>query len=352
MNCGDIQVLLVTGYNPGCASNCFTWTKDSELGTLVDNEDYTATYTAPDGSAGIDTPVTITLYCLEEEADSIAIDLTACIVTIGYDSLSMNCLATQILTVSGHGDLCSPTIYTWALDPDSGSLVDNENFTATYTAPAGGAGCLSPVTIILSCLEDVVDDIEISINACPATATIGHTTHQMAVNTTQTLTAVPGTAGCGTPTYDWTVTANCGTLSSPTGNTVIYTAPANNANCLRNPTITLSCGGTVMDTLKISVNASASGDPAVRWCCTCNTTWCINNNIRQCTWYAKCNGLPWGSGTCGSTCATMACCAQSDPTGDTNNDWHTCAQSGYVVGWNDFRDQTMKDAGCCPNQLL
>jgi len=352
INCGESQDLTVSGYNPGCQPTCYSFVLASGSGTLVDNGDYTATYTAPDGSAAVETPAVINLLCLGGLADSIEIALTFCSVTIGYDTLAMNCTDIQGLTVEGYGELCSPSIFSWALEPDSGTLVDNENFTATYTAPTGGGNCESPVTIILSCLEDVVDSIEITINPCPATGSIGYTSRQMSINGTQTLTAVAGAAGCGTPTYDWAITAGSGTLSAATGASVVYTAPATNANCVNNPTITLSCGGVLLDTLKIAVNNPAQTGTALAWCCNCDLTWCNNNNLHRCYWFYKCNGVPAGTGTsCGSTCTTMSCCT-GYTSGDIYSDWHHCDTTGLGPGLNDNRTQAQKDAGCCPEQLL
>lgn len=79
---------------------------------------------------------------------------------------------------------------------------------------------------------------------------IGYTTLQMSTGATQELTVTGSTGG----TYNWSTTS--GSLSAPSGDSVIFTAPATNANCTSNPTISLTCGGAVVDTLQIAVRST------------------------------------------------------------------------------------------------
>jgi len=67
--------------------------------------------------------------------------------------------------------------------------------------------------------------------------------------------------------YDWAITAGGGSLSAESGESVIYTAPATNAECANNPTIELSCNGVVLDTLQLAVNAYTSTEAFyVKYC--------------------------------------------------------------------------------------
>jgi hypothetical protein len=95
--------------------------------------------------------------------------------------------------------------------------------------------------------------------ACLDTATIGYTTTQMDVDEEQTLTIEDGEG-----TYVWEITAGSGTLSDTSGTPITYTAPSSNAECDENATITLSCGGEVIDTLQIAINEYTGDEEAYR----------------------------------------------------------------------------------------
>ena len=80
------------------------------------------------------------------------------------------------------------------------------------------------------------------------------------VNDTQQLYIVGGGSG----PYTWGVSG--GGSINPSG---LYTAPASNANCSGNPTISLICNGQVMATLSIAINGWASptvsGNSSTEW---------------------------------------------------------------------------------------
>jgi len=97
---------------------------------------------------------------------------------------------------------------------------------------------------------------KVKIKVCEqCNGVIGYTTLQMSVSGTQTLTVVGWKAG---EVYSWATTS--GSFDTDTGTSVVYTAPATNAECANNPTISLTCGGNVVDTLQIAVtNSSVSG---------------------------------------------------------------------------------------------
>ena len=90
---------------------------------------------------------------------------------------------------------------------------------------------------------------------------IGYYTDQINPGDTLGLTVENADESCGGENYTWLITAGGGSLSAETGLDVIYTAPADGANCPGNTTITLYCGGEVVDTLVITINY----DYAIEW---------------------------------------------------------------------------------------
>lgn len=277
----------------------------------------------------------------------------------------MNCGDIQGLTVEGYDPLCESSNYVWTLSQGSGELVETGAYGATFTAPEGGVDCVSPAVINLFCGDELVDTIMIVLNPCPATASIGYTTKQMSVNNTQTLTAVPGTPGCGTTVYDWAITAGGGTLSSPTGDSVVYTAPATNAQCANNPTITLSCGGILMDSLQLAVNATTPDADAysagINPTSKCLFPPDVNCPAGRCNWeqcgfdrinYA-CSGTIRSTLTVGgqvSACVDFGTCAATKTYADCKSVYHTYAW--WAANTVDCRTVEMKTAGCCPAGLL
>jgi hypothetical protein len=222
---------------------------------------------------------------------------------------------------------------------------------------------------------------EIKLDGCASSCTgiIGYTTTQMAVGDTQTLTVVDAVTGA---TYSWAITAGGGSLSAATGTSTVYTAPATNANCSSNPTISLSCeiaavgcaegtASTVVDTLKIAVNANATTDYAygIKSNYTCGAPysngdyWCITVSVY--TNEYKCDGTlkPAGAWICtnikstGNACCRKACtitCADGDasiayPFGVCTNSTFALPVNGGMV---DLRTAAMITAGCCPAALM
>jgi len=83
---------------------------------------------------------------------------------------------------------------------------------------------------------------------------IGYYTDQINPGDTLGLTVENADKSCGGENYTWEKSAGGGSLSAETGLDVIYTAPADGADCPGNTTITLYCGGEVVDTLVITIN--------------------------------------------------------------------------------------------------
>lgn len=205
-------------------------------------------------------------------------------------------------------------------------------------------------------------------NCCTeVTTTIGHTSHQMTCGGTQALTATPGVdkADC----YAWSITSGGGSLSSNTGKSVVYTAPATNAECANNPTIRLTNGKGNSATLNLALNCVA-GDVSTVWYNTCGdvTTecpgvtggcagiaWCCFFNVTQLRYH--CDGTVHSN-------VTQQACTQGNPVCprpggcDCGVGAYSCeniciaSYGGPPYTYLDKRTAQQKTDGCCPAQLL
>jgi hypothetical protein len=192
---------------------------------------------------------------------------------------------------------------------------------------------------------------------------VQYTSAQMAVGATQTFTV----AGGGGGPYLWSITAGKGTLSGGSGSTIVYTAPATNANCTGNPTLRVKdyCGNT-KDT-KLAINAYSGPESAVTQtgvqgiCVPPGASYCdgSTNVGTGCTYQccsnlydcasayqgksssANCNGNWYEPYACNDSPAN--CCGKCGADCKTN-----CGPTAYL----DSRDPTMKGLGCCPALLL
>ncbi len=205
------------------------------------------------------------------------------------------------------------------------------------------------------------DFITVTIESGACTGSIGYTTLQMQVSGTQTLTVVNPTSG---ETYYWA--ASSGSIDA-TGLSVIYTAPATNPNCANNPTITLTCGGTQVDSISIAVNAYSNRyDVAYISLCTGGDSYNTSNCDKE-------GEYPWcyvsvrrynciGEdvirilyGLPDLNCDYAMYLAQNG--GYINCRYDGCAYTGEpgcsCGGFDpDVRTVLMKTNGCCPAQLL
>ncbi len=167
---------------------------------------------------------------------------------------------------------------------------------------------------------------------CSTCVSIGYTSQQMAVNGEQTLTCLDAD---GNPvaghSCEWEVTSGGGSITSDG----VYTAPATNAECAGNPTISLKCGGSVVATLSLAVNAYGLCILAVQDCCDYSPA---PGYDFSCLTSYDCQG-----GFCSPPWIHSACsCATGQFSG---------APCGG--GWdNDKRTAAMITGGCCPAQLL
>ncbi len=197
---------------------------------------------------------------------------------------------------------------------------------------------------------------------CSATGiSIGYTSQQMSCSGTQALTALPATDADSC--WIWSLSGG-GSLSATSGASVIYTAPATNANCANNATITLTNDKGATATLQIAVNCVS--DPA---------EWAIWENAWDGTqagwscgagahvWQGKrlsCDGTLYGLvGNCSSCdCVPTGQCIQ-DPTCTSPSIQATCcdhteacADGVCAVRMKDVRSAAAKANGCCPAALL
>jgi len=193
-------------------------------------------------------------------------------------------------------------------------------------------------------------------NACDCEGiSIGYTTNGMSINEQQTLFVIDSMEGC---VYSWEITSGGGSLSSETGESVVYTAPASNPECNLNPTITLSCGGSIYDTLMLSVNAYETDigayqityecqapcqesvgallcgyqDPGYsgKYCFACGTNnYDCNGDLRYTQLRSAASNLS------ASSCATFYT--------------RYCDKDQVLT---DLRSAALKTAGCCPAELM
>ncbi|MBN1664908.1 MAG: RHS repeat protein, partial [Deltaproteobacteria bacterium] len=163
-------------------------------------------------------------------------------------------------------------------------------------------------------------------NAAHASPVIVCESRQMYVNGKQTLTV---SGDCDGP-LALAIVSGGGTLSSGSGDSVIYTATATNAHCKKNPSISLSCNGVVVDTLDIAVTNSPNYYALIS-CAQPGPPLSAYHCENLCT----CGGVWQGTdSTCLSYCGP-----------DTGHlGYNPCNPPGIF----DIRAEGLKEAGCCP----
>jgi hypothetical protein len=281
------------------------------------------------------------------------------------------------MTISGSTSVepNSETEYTVVFsDPWSGcdydwNATDGYIVGGTFIAPS------TPGVVTISVTPFLADDmgeecatIDVTVESHCGGESIGYTTLQMSVSGSQTLTVVNPVTG---KTYGWI--ASSGSIDA-TGLSVTYTAPASNANCANNPTITLTCGGATTDTITIAINAyGASGIGC--FCEITNPGTCYVEHYPSpdvisrifwsglyiTKWALQCNGTVTLLGYIGPIAGVCYC---ADPTSCCSCEgayrsalWHTgdclCSTEDAFTGlWGDCRSSWQKAAGCCPDQLM
>lgn len=191
---------------------------------------------------------------------------------------------------------------------------------------------------------------------------IGYTTTTMAVGEQQTLSVLDPLDGC---TYLWEITSGGGSLSSPDGLSVVYTAPINNDDCLQNPTISLSIGSEVCDALSLGINGYTLLHNAYRIvvCVQDKACW-INGTKILCSTvvqyhYFFCSDVFRYAGHCYSSSVQGYAPQHTCPDFcDMFPDILTCAEGTALKGCGDIgtivdvRTPYMIAHGCCPGGLL
>lgn len=281
---------------------------------------------------------------------------------MGYTKTAMVVDEQQTLYVKdSNGDTVDCQITTWTLS-GVGSLSASVGSTTVYTAPSSSIPGADSATITLWCGGAVKDTLVVSVaHKCTCVDTILYTTLQMSVGGTQTLQA----SGAGSDDcYTWST--DFGSLSASTGKSVVFTAPSSNANCASNPTITLTCGGNVVDTLEIAVDAVGNTQDAYttysdHQCAIggCGA-WCTRGyaykNVYRCD--GSLNPNVNFSVDCYITAAASVFGGPAPPCSEVDAElaMNTCGVGGKVwstlVGTVDTRSAYWKEQGCCPAALL
>lgn len=198
---------------------------------------------------------------------------------------------------------------------------------------------------------------------------ISYTTLGMQVNEEQSLSASPATSG--EECYSWSTTM--GSFNTSIGSAVTFTAPSSNSNCA-NAIITLNCGGSVVDTIEIAINADtaaniayvvSSGDCAYGGICSgdCPPSDPVVCGTWSFPWYCgnwkntyKCDGTVVLQGsTSAQPCALNTNPPNTGCAGKTSGCVNCGTYNGITAGCNgttDVRSAAMKANGCCPEELI
>lgn len=254
---------------------------------------------------------------------------------------------TRTNTITGTQQLIAGSIVI-----DAGEInMDYEHTSSFDTDQVGTASHFKP------CKETGAPCPECGCNS----VSISYTTQQMSVTEYQNLGVIEGdNEGLPYCEYTWQLSGG-GELSSLTGTSTVYTAPATNSGCSNNATISLLVNGNVCDTLKIAINAVSGDDQAVRtWTgkrCQLLSDYIANAYITNNTY--NCNGEvvygPCEVGVQKNTYPEEVSCA------DAYNETISvpaCFSGANTVNYLesispvDLRTATQITNGCCPEQLL
>ena len=225
-------------------------------------------------------------------------------------------------------------------------------------------------------------ELKVTCNVCLActteTPTISPTTQSLSVNEEENFVVINYgliPAEC----FTWAITSGEGTLSTDTGYATTYTAPATNAECAGNPTISLSCDGVEKDTLAIAINADTGAAIAYTHLISgpstddCVSGDCSGGGLGYLCWQIaryKCNGTYidtsalWrvdnGGSNCNynsqnkqvSTCVGSVYCCTAPITALNCMIEYQATQSRTLGDHTDERTAQMITDGCCPGVLL
>ncbi len=167
MKCGESIGLTVDGEKASCGGENYGWMLYASQGSVDPINGLATTYTAPACGDDCIAEQTVYLVCNGLNVDSIIIniDSSPSPATIGYTSQQMQVGEEQTLTAIPEGETCGETTYTWAIAGGGGSLDISTGLSVVYTAPGTNPECASNPTITLSANGEVVDSLQLAINA-------------------------------------------------------------------------------------------------------------------------------------------------------------------------------------------
>ena len=204
-----------------------------------------------------------------------------------------------------------------------------------------------------------------SCGDCPRPL-INYTTQQMSYGGTQELNAVGGAGS-----YTWSIVSGGGSLSSSSGPSTVYTAPADNENCANNPTILLTdaCQKTASARFAISGPQYTTAYRVSTWidepvCTPLSSGWFLVIQAYDCDGSRHsvgdfgcflCSDFP-GSNcfypTCASEAGAIAACQSCPPHLVCGDFWIHCPEiCTDGLTW-DVRNDYYKFYGCCPAAFL
>lgn len=188
----------------------YTFTKTGGLGTLIDNLDGTALYTAPVGSA---TDVVILLT--DSRGEEVLADITVSAVAIPQLYILPSSVSLAYSGSVSFGVTGGSTPYTFTRIPQVGTLTDNGDGTADYTAPASDAD----VVVQVEDGSGQAAQASVTVRAAPPTLAIVPAAAVM-----EEATNYMFTASGGTPPYMFS--ASGGSITDYGDGTADFTAPA------------------------------------------------------------------------------------------------------------------------------
>jgi plastocyanin len=175
----------------------YSYTKLSGSGTFLDNHDGTATYTAP--WATTDAVIQVTESGPKTDDATVTVNLPHLVISPGTTTLNVG----QSVTFTGSGGSGNPFNYSYSKLSGSGTFLDNNDGTATYTAP----GSATPAVIRLTdSFTHQTRNAIVTVYA-PPTLTVTPTTIKVFAGD-----AVTFTPGGGSGSYSFSRVSGTGTL--------------------------------------------------------------------------------------------------------------------------------------------
>jgi len=280
---------------------------------------------------------------------------------------------------------CDVDHYEFVLAAGGGTLnLDEDGFLESYTAPATNPGGVNDPTIQLWCDDELMHEFTLTVNDwCVGDdgepVSIAYTTLQMHIDEYQDIYLTNLKALAPVTEFTFSLAAGDGTLAfDEDGWLTGYTAPHTNVDCLKNPTIAVTCHGSPLDSITIAIDAAGTSyrayenkwisgtedvccayagygcepgslppdcDPQYEYCgqktyFICAQHYCNGVLLRQCggTDYVCRYTIPddvWEyKGTCLAQPGAISCGA------------------GNPLGITDVRSAAAKTAGCCPLALI